>query len=184
MTPNWYVITGGPSSGKSTLLAELKKLGHITFPEAARVLIDEGLARGETIEQIRQDEYDFQLKTLYKKAEVEQSHDTASLSFFDRGMHDTLAYFEQYGWEVTKDVKGLVDHATYKAVFVLDMLDSFEQDYARTEDYDFAKNLSELLVKAYEKAGLTLVRVPIMPIKQRTQFILDSIKKYETGESA
>jgi predicted ATPase len=30
---NWYVITGGPSSGKSTVIQELKDLGYTTAHE-------------------------------------------------------------------------------------------------------------------------------------------------------
>ena len=45
---SWYVITGGPSTGKTTLLEELAKRGYKTIPEVARVVIDEGIAAGKT----------------------------------------------------------------------------------------------------------------------------------------
>jgi len=49
----WYVITGGPSSGKSTVLSCLEKMDYRIIPEAARVLIDEEMAKGKTLEEIR-----------------------------------------------------------------------------------------------------------------------------------
>ena len=44
--PNFYVITGGPGSGKTTVLAELMRLGHRCIPEDARAVIQEQVASG------------------------------------------------------------------------------------------------------------------------------------------
>ena len=38
---NWYVITGAPSSGKTTLLEYLKKKGQKVYFEWARIYIDQ-----------------------------------------------------------------------------------------------------------------------------------------------
>ena len=43
--PNFYVITGGPGSGKTTVLAELMRLGHRCIPEDARAVIQEVVGR-------------------------------------------------------------------------------------------------------------------------------------------
>ena len=40
------VITGGPGSGKSSLIAALKKKGHLCYKEFSRQLIDDGKKRG------------------------------------------------------------------------------------------------------------------------------------------
>jgi predicted ATPase len=37
---NWYVITGAPSSGKTTLLKELEELGYRVIHEVARAFIE------------------------------------------------------------------------------------------------------------------------------------------------
>ena len=39
--PNLYVITGGPGSGKTTVLAELERQGFRCAPEVARQIIQE-----------------------------------------------------------------------------------------------------------------------------------------------
>ncbi len=67
---NWWVVTGGPSSGKSDLLSYIQfYYGHKVrvFPEAARVLIDLGRSRGQTTEQIRADEFYFQEMVAHMK---------------------------------------------------------------------------------------------------------------------
>ena len=60
----WYVITGGPSSGKTTVLKKLAELGYLTYPEAARVFIDGEMAKGKSLKEIRGDEAEFQRKVL------------------------------------------------------------------------------------------------------------------------
>ena len=100
----WYVVTGGPATGKTTLLAELEKLGHTTLPEAARIIIDQGIAEGKTVAEIRADEAQFQLKILMHKRRTEKYHPEDMLTFFDRGMHDTLAYLKLRGFKLEKNI--------------------------------------------------------------------------------
>src|SRR4051812_6924488 len=64
---NWYVITGGPSSGKSKLLDALAFHGFQVIPEAARILIDEKLSLGQSLKDIRGNEEAFQLEILKMK---------------------------------------------------------------------------------------------------------------------
>jgi predicted ATPase len=160
------------------LIAELSQRGYLTFDEAARVILDEGIAQGKTVAQLRQDEHEFQIAVLERKEQVERQHDAAVVTFFDRGMHDTIAYFRYYGWDVTAELTARMQASTYGAVFLLDMLDNYEQDYARTEDKDFADALTGLLYDAYHGAGQPVVRVPVMPVAERASFIIDYIQKH------
>ena len=61
---NWYVITGAPSSGKTTIVKLLKSKGYIVLYEAARIYIDQELKKGKTIQKIRKDEGKFQKESL------------------------------------------------------------------------------------------------------------------------
>lgn len=182
MIPNWYVITGGPSSGKTTLMRELEKLGHTTVHEAARSVIDEGLARGKTLQEIRRDEMKFQEAVLRLKLETELTHDKETLSFLDRGVHDTAAYYQFYKWELDHTIKDALKSAKYKAVFLLDHLPHFEKDYARTEDKHFTHTLKELLRHTYESHNLKVIDVPVLSPKQRAQFILDAVDNISGGQ--
>ena len=44
---NWYVITGAPSSGKSSVIRELENLGYRVVHEVARAYIEEELKKGK-----------------------------------------------------------------------------------------------------------------------------------------
>lgn len=96
--PPWYVITGGPSSGKTTLLERLHDLGYNTVPEAARVLIDEYEAKGIPAKDLRKDERLFQQRVLQMKLKIEEETPRDRVVFFDRGVPDSIGYFLAYGW--------------------------------------------------------------------------------------
>lgn len=176
---NWFVITGGPSVGKTTLLAELEKLGHSTFPESARVVIDSGIAKGLTIDDIRNDERQFQMDVLAHKIRTELEQDKGSLTFFDRGMHDTLAYLRLFDLEVTDEVIEAMKNAGYKHVFLLEPLNIYTLDYARTESREEALRLNELLLEAYEEYGMKPTVIPALSPEERAQLILKHLGKLE-----
>lgn len=175
MVNKWYVITGGPSTGKTTLLNELEKLGHMIVPEAARTWIDQELARGLTIEQIRADEEAFQHAVMKLKDEIEDNLESSVTTFLDRGKADTWAYLRHYGYESPEWIDKSIQDSGYQKVFLLDPLETYEKDYARTEDADFTDKITDLLEKAYTEAGQTPVRVPALPVKERLDFILQHV---------
>lgn len=172
---NWYVITGGPSSGKTTLLHSLASAGHQTLEEAARLVIDTGIVAGKTIDEIRGDEEKFQYDVLEHKINQESKLSKDQLTFFDRGMHDTLAYLNHYGWKPSDRAHQALQNSTYRKVFLLEPLPTFAKDYARTEDGSFAKNIHTLLKEAYSQYGMDLISVPVLPVKERLDFILNNL---------
>jgi predicted ATPase len=171
---SWYVLTGGPGSGKTTILLELEKMGHNVVNEAARVVIDEEMAKGLSIEQIRADEKSFQKKVLDKKLDTEKKLDKDKLTFFDRGMHDTVAYLELINNEVSEELRKLIHKSKYKKVFLLEPL-PYQKDYARIEDREQVARLNELLYNAYHKARIPVIKVPENGIEERVKFILDNL---------
>jgi predicted ATPase len=148
---NWYVITGGPSSGKTTLIQELSKLGYIICLETARVLIDEGIKKGKSIKEIRGDEPGFQRKVLRMKLEREEKMPKDEIIFFDRAIPDSIAYYQIYGLD-PKEVLKLCPRKRYKKVFFLEQL-SFDRDYARIEDRKTIQKLNHLLKESYRNLG-------------------------------
>ena len=171
---NWYVITGGPSSGKTTLLDTLSNAGHTTVPEAARVLIDKEIQNGLTIEEIRKDEDTFQQKVLELKLESERNLDAQSLIFFDRGIPDTEAYLLLHNFEIRPTLTEAMKGCHYKKVFLLDPV-IFETDYARIETEEQRIKLQKLLEESYTKLGFEVVKVPVLPVAERAKFILENL---------
>lgn len=170
---NWIVITGAFSSGKTTLLEALAHLGYRTVPEMARLVIDEGLAKGLTVAQIREDEEAFQYQVLERKVAMERLLDPGELTFFDRGIPDSTAYLQFGGFDDVES-RTVSQAGVYRRVFILDPL-PFQSDYARTEQAAQAVEIDRLLEQAYEELEYEVVRVPVRPVAERLQMILAHI---------
>lgn len=170
-SPPWYVITGGPCAGKTTLIKELKKRGYPVVEEAARAYIDQEKAKGKTLEEIRADEVGFQHAIIPMKQAAEEACSQTEVTFFDRGMHDSVAYLAHAG--VTNDpiLAAVLPHSRYRKVFLPDLL-PLVQDGARTETKEEARMIHNDIRTAYETAGMEVVRVPVMSVKKRADFIL------------
>ena len=175
MVYEWYVITGGPCSGKTTIINELSKLGFFTVPEAAREILEREKVDGKRVEEIRKNELEFQIRVLWAKIRNEMEAPRDRIVFFDRGIPDSIAYYEFMGikheelMEYCKDKK-------YKKVFFLELL-PFKKDDARIEDEEKARKLSELIQKVYTELGYDVIKIPVLPIKERVKMILEHVKK-------
>jgi len=171
--PKIYVVTGGSCSGKTTLLSELSKRGYRTFPEAARVLIDKGISEGKTLEEIRRDEIDFQKKVLKMKLELEDKLKEDEVVFLDRGVPDTIAYYKLYNFDFS-DLLRICKKKRYEKIFFLEPL-IFEKDYARIEDKETTRKLSDLIKRVYLDLGYEVITVPVMSVEQRAKFVLSKL---------
>lgn len=165
----WYVITGGPSSGKSTVLSYFEKMGYRVIPEAARILIDEEISKGKSIEEIRKDEAEFQRKVLQIKIRIEKNLPRDQIILFDRAIPDSVAYYIVCGLD-PKEVIDICKSSQYRKVFFMEQL-SFTQDYARTEGTQAIERLNQLLKHSYEQLGYEVISVPVMSVEERVRFI-------------
>ena len=171
---NWYVITGAPCSGKTTILNELKKRGYRVYYEMARIYIDQELKKGKTLKEIRKNEFDFQKKVLELKIDFEKKLARNKLLFLERGIPDSVAYMYLCGVEDKTYFKKTTNNCSYKKVFLLERV-KYERDYARTESQKEAKLLEGLLEKSYLGCGIKTIKVPRLSITERTNFILSNL---------
>jgi predicted ATPase len=173
MNTKWYVITGTASTGKTTLVNSLTKLNYLTVPEAARVLIDEEIKKGKTIEEIRKNEAEFQRKVLDIKINVEKNLPKDRIVFFDRGIPDSIAYYQICGLDIAGLLK-LCKKNMYRKIFMLEQL-PIEKDYARVEDTETINKIQILLRKAYSDLGYEIIDIPAMTVEKRLKMILSNI---------
>lgn len=173
----WYVLTGAPCSGKTTILKLLEQKGYQTVPELARVYIDDQLAKGITLEELRKDELNFQRKILRFKIDYEKDLDPNETIFFDRGIPDSEAYYRLCGLETDSVLEKAISNSFYKKVFLLEYF-PWQKDYARTETPEEQIKLHDLLKKIYQKLNVPLIKVPTVPKtdkEKRLNYILDNL---------
>ena len=171
---NWYVITGGPSSGKSTVIRLLKDLGYTTTHEVARHYIDLQRVNGRSVDEVRANQRQFQHKILNLQIDLERRLDPQEMIFLDRGLPDELAYYKYFNLAPDEKLVEYLKTATYKMIFVMDLL-PLDKDYARTEDLEAQKALHQLIIDSYKERNEPIVMVPVLPPKERTAFILANL---------
>lgn len=170
---NWYVITGAPSSGKTTTLEYLEKKDKKVYYERARIYIDQEIKKGKTLKEIRKDEVLFQKKIVKIKINFEKKLNPESILFMERGIPDSVAYLMLAGGN-DSILEQAIKECSYKKVFIMELI-KYSKDYARTESQEEAMFLDNLLEKSYTDLGIPVIRVPRLTVSKRAKFILDNL---------
>ncbi len=171
-TPPWYVLTGGPCSGKTTLLEKLHRMKYATVPEVARELINVLTKKGETARDVWESR-EMQLRILDRKLELEESAPRNRTVFFDRGVPDSIAYFEVLGMN-TENLEKICRNR-YRKIFFMEML-PFKNDSARTENKAMASKLDKLIFESYKKLDYDIVKIPAVGVGKRLELVVSGIK--------
>lgn len=171
------VITGGPGTGKSSIIYELIKKGYLCFEEVSRqVTLD---ARKKGIDQLFLTQ-PILFSQLLLEGRIKQFNDADNtneeLVFFDRGIPDVPAYMDYAGSSSPKEFITACESNIYDKAFVLAPWETiFHSDNERYETFDQAKDIYQQLLKTYESFGYTLIDVPFDTIEKRTDFILNTL---------
>ena len=173
---NWYVITGGPSSGKTTTVNLLKARGYKTTIEHARHYIDSQSINGKTVDEIRRNQKEFQLRILEMQIEQENAISPEDEIFLDRAIPDALAYYRFLNLPEDKKIMEALRNVNYKKVFIMDCL-TLITDYARTEDEAAQKKIHALISEVYESLPFPVIHVPLLLPEERVDFILKNISQ-------
>lgn len=164
----WVVITGPPSSGKTTLIEALQAKGYLISPEVARELIVECMQNNklQTIEP-------FQRQLLAITCRREHFLDTNQIIFFDRGIPDSIAYFKYNHLDV-KDAIEASKFRRYKHVFYCEGL-PVVHDEVRQESNAAAQEIGKLILEAYRYLSYHPIILPVVSVEERLNIILKKI---------
>ena len=120
MNTKKVVITGGPGTGKSSIINELIKRNYTCFEEISRQVTLDARERG--IEQLFLTE-PLLFSELLLKARTEQfleaSNQETSLVFLDRGLPDVVAYMNYANSAYPQEFIDVCKAHVYDNVFVL-----------------------------------------------------------------
>lgn len=174
IAPPWYAITGGPSSGKTTTVELLRSQGHRVSPEVARTILDEQVALGRTVAEIRADGENFQRMILERQIELEMAFATDELIFLDRGIPDGLGYERFLRLQPNPAIAEAAHNARYRRVFILDTL-HLHDDGSRIEDEADQQGIHDNIAAVYTELGHDIVMVPVMRPQERAAFILANL---------
>jgi len=178
------VITGGPGTGKTSVINDLKTKGFHCFDEVIRALTSEAKNEVDASAHISnpivfaKDPLDFNTRLL--NARIEQFKQANSFDkktyFFDRGIPDVLAYMDYFN-QAYQDlfIDGCSKHE-YTGVFLLPPWKAiYKTDSGRFETFDELLHIHDHLKNTYKKFGYPIIEVPFGTVETRTNFILNNI---------
>lgn len=177
MTEGFHVLTGGPGSGKSTLIAALGALGHGVTEEAGRAIIRAERAAGAPETRRRDPAAFLDLILEFELRSYAGALAAEGAVFFDRGLPDVAGGWAQLGLPVPERVTAAVAAYRYApAVFVAPpWREIYVTDAERDHAWETAVRTYDVMVDAYSAAGYELVELPRTSVEERVAFVLASV---------
>ena len=172
------VITGGPGTGKSTVIIELEKQNFTCMHEISREVTL--MARKNGIEQLFLKDPMLFSKMLLE-GRVSQFKDASAkdteVIFFDRGIPDVFAYMNYLGVEYPEIfINESKNNKYFDTVFLMPpWKDIYITDNERYESFEQSLAIHNHLKSAYKGLGYDVIEVPTGTVKERAIFILNNI---------
>ncbi|NOU59800.1 AAA family ATPase [Marinifilum caeruleilacunae] len=167
---NRYIITGGPGSGKSSLLNALIHKGYKGFEEISRIVIREQ-------HEINGDKLPW--KNLADFAEICYERmskqldecNSESYCFYDRGIPDIIAYVRRGGIQVPE--KYFKKSNQYNPIVFIapPWQQIFINDAERPESFEDSMEIYRFLKNTYSDLGFEVIELPKVSIPERVAFI-------------
>ncbi len=180
------VITGGPGTGKTSIINALEQDGFFCFHEVIRTMTLEAKKETNPNSQVSNplafanDPFLFNKKLL--EARIQQHIEGDSIKknvlFYDRGVPDVLAYMDYFKQEYTKTFIDACKTHQYQKIFILPPWEEiYISDNERLESFDEAIEIHNHLEITYKLFDYDVIFVPLGSVEERKNFILNQIKK-------
>lgn len=181
LKPKKIVITGGPGTGKTSIIDELKNKNFYCFDEIIRTLTlaakkesDSSIHKSNPITFVT---YPMLFNTNLLNGRIEQFKQANAIEknicFFDRGIPDVLAYMAFFNQEYSDKFINACKDYVYNHVFLLPPWKAiYKSDNERFETFEESKKIHLHLKNIYKYFGYKIIEVPFGTIKERTEHIL------------
>ncbi|MFK5957427.1 MAG: ATP-binding protein [Lutibacter sp.] len=172
------VITGGPGTGKSTIINELMKRDFTCMTEISReitlnarkngteqLFLTKPLLFSELLLEGRVNQY------------IESEKKDDNLVFFDRGIPDVHAYMNYISIDYPKTYLTKSNLYRYNYIFLMPPWEEiYISDNERYENFEQALAIHNHLERTYKDLNYTIIEVPKGSVNERTNFILNNLK--------
>lgn len=179
MHPIKVVITGGPGTGKTSVINLLRKRYPVE-PESARLVLTRNKLfkhhSAVEVSGIKLQEAIWNLEVKHYKQALKSK---SRIVFFDRGYFDGFAYAHLSHLHKLHKEKEAGKLINYNYIFMLNPLPIkfYGNDNIRAESYQQSKKIHKLIISTYKKFGYKPINVPFDTVKNRAEFILNHIKE-------
>ena len=176
---NFIILTGGPGSGKTSILNYLNKVGFITVPEVARSIIKEQILINGDYVPWKNKAFFCRLmteKSLSVYKEVSRFNPDKTV-FFDRGIVDCIAYAEMEDMLYpTLWHDYAVKYRYHPKVFLLPpWKEIYVNDQERKQTWEQAVETYNWIKQTYHQFNYQIVELPLTTVENRIAFIIENL---------
>lgn len=168
---NWFVITGAPSSGKTTSLSLLENAGYKINPDISRLYIEKSMENGRTSVEVRIDEKQLQKAIFCLMVRNALSLNKDDIILHDYSLPDNIPFLSIANLPIPKEIFRSATMFRFRNVFIFEPVDLL-LDGVRTETREEQWKLFELIKKCYADLGYKPIVVLKDTIENRHQFLL------------
>jgi predicted ATPase len=169
------VFTGGPGSGKTTIIEKLEKLGYKIISEPARTLI----AHYDEHSPELHPKLSKENRKLFQKAIENKNYadfKANEYGFFDRSALDEVGYRSRFKIPISEELDTFCKDNRYDMVFFFPFWkEIYKTDSVRHETPAEAETVSKFIFNAYTKYRYDPLIVPKIGIEHRLEYILSNI---------
>lgn len=173
----FFVVTGGPGSGKTTLIEALVAKGLQAMPEAGRAVILHQTAIGGSALPWRNRVAFAEAMLGCDLRSFQDACDGGETVVFDRGLPDLVGYLTLCGLPVPAHICEAARSFRYnRHVFIAPPWpEIYRQDGERKQSAEEAHKTFDAMVRAYTDFGYELTHLPLAPAPDRVAFVLKRI---------
>ncbi|WP_205513711.1 AAA family ATPase [Longitalea arenae] len=175
---NLYIVSGGPGSGKTSLLAALAKQGIACMPEAGRSIIQDQLAIGGSALPWSNPAAFADLMLCWDLRSYREAQLLQHPVLFDRGIPDVMGFLLLNKLPVPPHIENAAHTFRYNhRVFLAPPWpDIYTQDAERKQSPEEAMATFNTMQALYTKLNYETILLPLAPVADRVQFLLHSIR--------
>ena len=169
----FIVISGGPGSGKSTLIDALESTGFARSVEAGRAIIQHQSKIGGNALPWADRALFAELMLSWEMRSYDLELERKGPVFFDRGVPDVIGYLTLCGLPVPEHMRRAASMIQYnRTVFLAPPWEAiFGQDAERKQDFDEALRTFKVMEETYRGLGYEIALLPKSTVQERVNFI-------------
>lgn len=175
----FFIITGGPGSGKSTLIEALVARGYRAMPEAGRAIIQDHVAIGGPALPWA-DRQAFAAQMLgWDMRSWREAAAKEGVTFFDRGIVDVVGYLRLCGLPVPDHLVTAARRLRYNpTVFIAPPWEAiYAPDSERKQTPEDARATFEAMAAVYPAFGYSLIPLPLASVEDRVRFVVGHLSR-------
>lgn len=169
------VITGGPGTGKTSIIEMLRHGGSPCIDESGRHIIRHQLkTKGTKLPWADKEGYAVEMfQTALNDYTLTAENDM--YTFFDRGLPDVIGYLKlcklpvpEYLWLTAKQ------NRYHNEIFITPPWpEIYVNDKERKQSFEEAIATHAAMTEVYATLGYTLVEIPQLPVEERVGFLVN-----------